>query len=92
MSRNARKAGPATLHLRRQGGGERSTAASPGGRSEAGVVGCVSFAEEVASASRQPERALEPSVDLRQQPGGQFATRLFQRETVDGGELADVDD
>jgi hypothetical protein len=71
---------------------ERSTAASRARRLEAGVLGCVSFAEEVASGSRQPERALESTIDLRQQPGGQFANRLFQREAVDGGELADVDD
>jgi hypothetical protein len=47
--------------------------------------------EQFASASRQPKCALEPGVHLRQQPIGQLADPVFQRASVDGRELGDVD-
>ena len=44
------------------------------------------------SASWQPKRPLQPSINLSQDPVGQLANPLFECEAVDGGELGDVDD
>jgi hypothetical protein len=86
-----RDRGSSGLPVTRHGNDERLTsvslAAGPGQRSSGRGVG-----EEASLASRQPECALEPGVDLGQQPVGQFADPVFQREAVDGGELGDVDD
>lgn len=43
------------------------------------------------SSSWEPERPLQPRIDLSQEPVRQLANLLFQRETVNGGELGDVD-